>query len=422
MKIKEKFMKFFLHLFDNDSSIKTITIVSGLLGIFTVIVQVVKRLKEVVSVKVYNHKRNLTGVYVSYATNMRLDNERFIHDVIEIKKTFWGSYRGNVVFHTNPARNHVIKFKIHRTKKDYFIGTWENLKDKKKCGNIELIIDDYNEGLLSGVWTGVTKENEVNGGGWFFRKVADIDELKKIDNLCSKASCPEVDLTNIIKKHKSFKKNLYRYDKYDFQIDKGQFNPLFGKISLPLISEVVTNPKRIPNKALDIGCGTGLYSIVLAKNGCKKCIGLDSDKGCIQTSRKNARKNDETQTTDFRINKDDDIYSSLKYSEKFDLIVSNLPFSANVKVNEKIDEVYLKNFEGNPQVLINFIIGSQLHLNPNGEVLFSFADSGYKELLHEIIRYTNYNGVEEIYSDDSGDDRYYIFKLQFDDEYIRAFS
>lgn len=69
----------------------------------------------------------------------------------------------------------------------------------------------------------------------------------------------------------------------------------------------------------DIGCGSGILSIVAAKLGAKKVVGVDLDPVCIKTSKENIEINKVGNIVDIR---QGDLLEVL--SEKADIIVSNI--------------------------------------------------------------------------------------------------
>jgi len=87
------------------------------------------------------------------------------------------------------------------------------------------------------------------------------------------------------------------------------------KLAASLLSESV----RRGSKVLDVGCGTGILSVIAAKRGASSVLALDVDQHSIEKTVEIARINHvsiETRLSDF--------LSALKSEERFDLIVSNM--------------------------------------------------------------------------------------------------
>jgi len=94
----------------------------------------------------------------------------------------------------------------------------------------------------------------------------------------------------------------------------------------------------IENKTvLDLGCGTGIFSVGAALTGAKKVVGVDIDKNCIENAREYAEKNDLEIT--FLVQDVRDV------KIKCDTVIMNPPFGAQ-KSNQKADRKFIeKGFE-----------------------------------------------------------------------------
>jgi len=88
---------------------------------------------------------------------------------------------------------------------------------------------------------------------------------------------------------------------------------------------------------LDLGCGTGIFSIGAAIMGAKKVIGIDIDENCLKIAKKYTKENKKKITF---INKD---IKEIKI--KCDTVITNPPFGAQ-KSNKKADRKFIeKGFE-----------------------------------------------------------------------------
>jgi len=94
----------------------------------------------------------------------------------------------------------------------------------------------------------------------------------------------------------------------------------------------------IENKTvLDLGCGTGIFSIGAKIVGAKKVIGIDIDENCLKVARKYVKENKDKITF---IKKD---IKDIKI--KCDTVIMNPPFGAQ-KSNKKADRKFIeKGFE-----------------------------------------------------------------------------
>ena len=96
--------------------------------------------------------------------------------------------------------------------------------------------------------------------------------------------------------------------------------------------------KDINNKiVIDLGCGTGIFSIGAYITGAKKVVGIDIDKDCIEIAKKYAKKNNH-EISFIAINVSN-------FDRKCDTILMNPPFGAQ-KGNINIDRIFInKGFE-----------------------------------------------------------------------------
>jgi 23S rRNA (cytidine1920-2'-O)/16S rRNA (cytidine1409-2'-O)-methyltransferase len=88
---------------------------------------------------------------------------------------------------------------------------------------------------------------------------------------------------------------------------------------------------NIQNKlALDIGSSTGGFSEVLLLNGVKKVVCVDVGKNQLHSKIRNNKKSEVYEETDIR---------NFQYSEKFDIVVSDVSFISLLKIIKKINEL-----------------------------------------------------------------------------------
>ncbi len=90
----------------------------------------------------------------------------------------------------------------------------------------------------------------------------------------------------------------------------------------------------VENKTvLDLGCGTGIFSVGAALTGAEKVVGIDVDKSCIEIARNYAKKNNLEITFLIQDVKDVKI--------KCDTVIMNPPFGAQ-KSNKKADRKFIE--------------------------------------------------------------------------------
>ena len=120
-------------------------------------------------------------------------------------------------------------------------------------------------------------------------------------------------------------------------------------------------------KVFDIGCGSGILSIVSAKLGAKKVIAVDIDEVPIRVSKENIELNSVSNIVDVRRGNLLDVVD-----EKADLIVSNIIAEVIVKLSKDI---------------VNY-------LNPNGIFIASGIITEKKDMVKEALEKEGFNIIQ----------------------------
>ena len=152
---------------------------------------------------------------------------------------------------------------------------------------------------------------------------------------------------------------------FEFLSDNGVFSKEkidFGSITL--IETYLKNKKNIQS-FLDVGCGYGFLSIVLAKELKIAGVGVDVNLRALELAKKNAKLNQVSVSF-----KESNIYENV--SETFDLIITNPPIRAGKKV------------------VLDILMKARDHLNSGGELWAVIRkDQGAKsiiKILNEVYR------------------------------------
>lgn len=136
-----------------------------------------------------------------------------------------------------------------------------------------------------------------------------------------------------------------------------------------LLAKVLESENLAGKKVLDIGSGSGLLAIIMAKKW-SKVIAIDISDDAVKATEKNAKKNGVSLTC-FQST----LFSAI--TSKFDLIVFNPPYLPD----ESNDATYSGGKTGRG-VIEKFIEQAKRHLNKDGKILLLISSlTGEKEVL-----------------------------------------
>ncbi|HOP99691.1 MAG TPA: 50S ribosomal protein L11 methyltransferase [Acetivibrio clariflavus] len=123
---------------------------------------------------------------------------------------------------------------------------------------------------------------------------------------------------------------------------------------------------------LDLGCGTGILSIIAAKLGAKAVTAVDIDEVAVKV----ARENSEINGVSGKVTVVKGVIDNLKKEEKFDIILANIIANVIIDISDKISS-YLKK-DG-------IFITSGIIRERKDEVLETYASLGFKCLQIEEL-------------------------------------
>ena len=148
---------------------------------------------------------------------------------------------------------------------------------------------------------------------------------------------------------------------FSFYSDNGVFSKSkidFG--SMMLVETYLKNKKDIQS-FLDVGCGYGFLSIVLARELHVLGTGVDVNLRALKLAKENAQLNQVSVSF-----KESNIYENVQGI--FDLIITNPPIRAG------------------KQVVLNILIGARNHLQPEGELWAVIRkDQGVKSIIKALL-------------------------------------
>jgi release factor glutamine methyltransferase len=123
---------------------------------------------------------------------------------------------------------------------------------------------------------------------------------------------------------------------------------------------------------LDMGTGTGIQAIAAAERA-KKVLAVDVNETALRLAEKNARLNHLSKKISFRKS---DLFSAIKPSEKFDLIIFNPPYlpTSHAERTSGILDAAWNGGKGGREVIDKFLRQFAQHLAPGGSLLMLHCD------------------------------------------------
>ena len=128
-------------------------------------------------------------------------------------------------------------------------------------------------------------------------------------------------------------------------------------------------------EVLEIGCGSGILSVIMAKNGAKKIVSTDILKHCAANTMKNFQELELEDKMDIRTG---DLFAPLRIHETFDLIIINHPYFYGTPNPKNPLEVAIMDDE---TLCERFFSGVHRHLKSDGKILMGYSDraDGYND-------------------------------------------
>ena len=159
--------------------------------------------------------------------------------------------------------------------------------------------------------------------------------------------------------------------------------------------------------ALDVGTGTGCIACMIAQHSIAQVIGLDISSDALQIALNNASRLNLYNKAIFRKS---DIFSNVRESEKFDIVVSNPPY---IPLKEKANIQKEVSFDPDLALYTNDDNGLEFYeriskdahkvLKPKGHIAFEIG-LGQSEDVKNILEKNNFENIE-IEKDLAGIDR-----------------
>jgi release factor glutamine methyltransferase len=179
-----------------------------------------------------------------------------------------------------------------------------------------------------------------------------------------------------------------------FIVNPGVFSPrYFG--STDIFSRHF--PYRGGERFLEVGCGTGITSVIAAFHGAQKVVALDINPKAVENTQRNASLHALDRIIDARVS---DVFSALSTSEHFETIYWNLPFiyvAPRYKYRSVLERAL---YDPGYSYTRRFLSQAPRFLSREGRVVLGFGDFGDLQELLQLVDEFKYK-MREIASEPS---------------------
>jgi len=170
-----------------------------------------------------------------------------------------------------------------------------------------------------------------------------------------------------------------------FVVLPGVFSPHYFD-STRLFSRLF--PYKSDDAFLEVGCGTGITSVLAVKNGAKHVLAVDINPRAVKNTKLNAKLHNCHKAIKAR---QSDLFSTIGAGEQFDTIYWNLPFIF-VEDDFQFETIVERAlFDPGYNATRRFLHEAPKHLSKGGRIVLGFGDFGHRALLSAICRIERLN-------------------------------
>lgn len=180
-------------------------------------------------------------------------------------------------------------------------------------------------------------------------------------------------LATITKSQKEKIRKFYTLPKKGIRVDYlGKKFILLPKVFMPYEdSQVLVKNWKINkgDEVLDIGTGCGVLAVFAADQGARKVMATDINPAAIKNTKQNIKLHNFSKIIYARRS---NIFSGIKSTEKFDVIIANLPFR-NKKAKNNVEASF---WDTDFQAHKNLFKNAKKYLKPHGRIYTTQANYG----------------------------------------------
>lgn len=169
-------------------------------------------------------------------------------------------------------------------------------------------------------------------------------------------------------------------------IKKSVFHPIEAETRvLPLMNQL--RPLFKGRRVLEIGTGSGPIAIRAAQLGASKVVATDINPAALASTNENAERFAVDDIVETRLVPETDMsaYSVIEPDEKFDVILSNPPYSLDMTAETNTP------FVDTGDLGFSIVNGLEEHLSENGVVILLYDSGFYHKAMVEYAKYRGWN-------------------------------
>jgi len=155
-----------------------------------------------------------------------------------------------------------------------------------------------------------------------------------------------------------------------FRVFRGVLPPDRARMSPVFARYLHRNKTLFENKSvLEIGTGSGILAVVMAKHGAKSVVATDIMDASVNNTQENAEILNLKHIIEVRKG---DLFQPIKKEERFDLIVFHHPFFCDKPTKGSGIETAIMDDGG---IIIRFLTNAKTYLEPEGKLLLPFNEA-----------------------------------------------
>jgi methylase of polypeptide subunit release factors len=180
------------------------------------------------------------------------------------------------------------------------------------------------------------------------------------------------------------RKTIFRLMERDFWVNPGVFPPNVF-LSTTFFSQDLQYP--VGGSFWEVGCGTGVTSVIAALRGCKRVLASDISPEAADNAQQNVRLHAVSSIVTVRCG---DLFDVLCADEKFDVIYwnSNFVHVPETYVFEK--DIHKAFADAGYKSHSRFLKQAPKHLEPGGRIFLGFSSQGNSDMLAKLLSANGY--------------------------------